>query len=134
MNTEQKTQDKRTEIGYISDAVLQIAKGTDIPVIMGSQLNRQAKKGQTVKPSLENLKEAGNLEEDANLVLSVYDESRERRKDENGEEYAEARTVELEIMTLKNRDGKVNKAAILNFDKWTMAIYDPKQPVKYNAR
>lgn len=122
MNTERKTPDKRLEIGYISDAVLQIAKGTDIAVILGAQLNRDATKKN--RPTLENLKEAGNLEEDANLVLSVYNDSKE--KEEAGEGGGE-RTVELEIKALKNRDGEVNRTAKLNFDRWTYRIFDPAQ-------
>lgn len=122
MNTERKTQDKRTEIAHISDAVLQIAKSVDIPVILGAQFNRDTTKKS--RPTLENLKEAGNLEEDANLVLSVYNESRE--KEEAGEGEGE-RTVELEIKSLKHRDGEVNRTANLNFDRWTYRIYDPAQ-------
>ena len=50
--------------------VLQMAKESGLPIILGAQLNRQGKD----RPTLENLKEAGNLEEDANTVLSVYNE------------------------------------------------------------
>jgi len=120
MSTEKKTQDKRTEIAHISDQVLQTAKDTGLPVILGAQLNRGA--GGDKSPVLENLKEAGNLEEDANLVLSVFNESRERDTKEDGEAYE--RVVELEIKTLKNRDGEPNKREILSFDRWTLKITD----------
>jgi len=81
MRTDRKTQDKRTEIAHISDQVLQIAKDSGLPLILGAQLNRATNQ----KPTLENLKEAGNLEEDANTVLSVYNESRERDESSEGE-------------------------------------------------
>ena len=118
MRTDRRTQDKRTEIAHISDQVLQIAKESGLPIILGAQLNRATLK----KPTLENLKEAGNLEEDANTVLSVYNESREQEETESGESYKGIREVELEIKALKNREGEVNQTAKLTFDKWTGVI------------
>jgi DNA primase catalytic core len=120
MRTDRRTQDKRTEIAHISDQVLQIAKDSGLPLILGAQLNREAK----AKPTLENLKEAGNLEEDANTVLSVYNESRERDENTEGAKLIGAREVELEIKALKNREGEVNQTATLIFDKYTGVIKD----------
>ena len=122
MRTERKTQEKRIEISHISDQTLQIAKETGLPIILGAQLNRATQDSKAGKPRLENLKEAGNLEEDANLVLSVYNESREKEETESGETYKDRREVELEFKSLKNREGEVNQTAKLTFDKWTGVI------------
>jgi replicative DNA helicase len=129
MHTSKQTQDKRTEIAHISDQVLQIAKGTGLPLILGAQINRDAvgstkavssTKKEARKPALENLKEAGNLEEDANLVLSVFNLSRETPKTEDGESWGQE--VELELTALKNRDGKANASVKVTFDQWTGRI------------
>jgi DNA primase catalytic core len=122
MNTDAKTQDMRTKIAHISDSVLQIAKESGLPIILGAQLNRATQDSKGGKPKLENLKEAGNLEEDANTVLSVYNESREKDESSEGESYKGLREVELEIKALKNREGEVNQTAKLIFDKWTGVI------------
>lgn len=129
MNTERKTQDKRTEIAHISDQVLQIAKNSGLPIILGSQLNREAvEKGKgSKKPTLENIKEAGNLEEDANTVLSVYCEAREKEQTPDGKDYSKERVVDLEIKALKNREGEVNRAQMLIWDRWTQRITDPSE-------
>jgi len=124
MKTDRRTQDKRTEIAHISDSVLQIAKDSGLPIILGAQLNRATQDSKGGKPKLENLKEAGNLEEDANTVLSVYNESREKDETSEGETYRGVQTVELEIKALKNREGEVNQTALLTFDKWTGVIKD----------
>lgn len=124
MRTDRKTQDKRTEIAHISDQVLQIAKDSGLPIILGAQLNRATTQGAMKKPALENLKEAGNLEEDANTVLSVYNENRELEESPDGENYKKLREVDLEIKALKNREGEVNQKALLTFDKWTGVIRD----------
>jgi len=116
MSTAKQTQDKRTEIAHISDQLLQIAKGTGLPLILGAQLNRAGASSTDKRPSLENLKEAGNLEEDANLVLSVYNESAEKEAADGGEW---GREVTLELRALKNRDGAPNGKAELLLDSWT---------------
>ena len=112
--------------------MLQIAKETGLPIILGAQLNRATtvtNKGS--KPALENLKEAGNLEEDANIVLSVYNESREKEETEDGESYKGKTEVELEIKALKNREGEVNRTATLTFNKWTGVIKDQESSKGY---
>jgi len=114
-----KAQDKRTEVAHISDQVLQIAKRTGLPIVLGAQLNRAAVSSSDKRPSLENLKEAGNLEEDANLVLSVYNQSREQDPPDGS---SWGREVELELTTLKNRDGEPNATAKLTFDRWTGVV------------
>lgn len=121
MNTERRTQDKRTEIAHISDQVLQIANKSGLPIILGAQLNR-ATDTKGGKPKLENLKEAGNLEEDANTVISVYCRAREEEETESGEQSSKQREVELEIKTLKNREGEVNTTEKLNWDRWNGVI------------
>jgi len=122
MKTDAKTQDMRTKIAHISDSVLQIAKESELPIILGAQLNRATQDSKGGKPKLENLKEAGNLEEDANTVLSVYNESREKDETSEGDSYKGLREVKLEIKALKNREGEVNQTTLLSFDKWTGVI------------
>jgi DNA primase catalytic core len=123
MRTDKRTQDKRTEVAHISDQVLQIAKDSGLPIILGAQLNRDATKGGG-EPKLENLKEAGNLEEDANTVISVYCKAREEEETENGEGTSKQREVELKIKTLKNREGEVNSVELLDWDRHTGRIKD----------
>jgi len=124
MTTEKKTENIRVETNIISKTLLDIAVSNNIPLIVGAQLNRESAKTGTKKPTLEGLKESGNLEEDANTVLSVYNESREREENAEGESYNGLQKVELEIKALKNREGEVNKKAKLTFDKWTGVIKD----------
>ena len=119
MRTEKNFKDTTPEIAYISKQVLEIAKETGLPIILGAQLNRSTSIG---KPSLENLKASGSLEEDANTVLSVYNESRERDESLDGASYNGQREVELEIKALKNREGEANRTTALTFDKWTGVI------------
>jgi replicative DNA helicase len=116
MNTEAISfQDKRLEVAYISDRVLQIAKTSGLPVILGAQ----AKRTTNDKIKLDDLKEAGNLEEDANLVLGLFNEHRGNTDKEN---VISTRDTNLIITALKNRDGEVNRSATLVFDQHTGTI------------
>jgi DNA primase catalytic core len=126
MNTERRTQDKRTEIAHISAKVLEIANNSGLPIILGAQLNRETGSNKGGRPKLENLKEAGNLEEDSNTVISVYCEEREKEETEEGVKTAKIREVELEIKTLKNREGEVNNKEALLWDRYTGVITDKK--------
>jgi len=116
MNTEAISfQDKRLEVAFISDRILQIAKTSGLPVILGAQ----AKRTKDDKIKLDDLKEAGNLEEDANLVLGLYNEHRGNTDNNNA---SSARDTNLIITALKNRDGEVNRSASLIFDQHTGTI------------
>jgi len=123
MNTKRQTQDMRTQIAHISDQVLQIAKDTGLPLILGAQLNRATTQSKRKEPTLENLKEAGNLEEDANTVLSVFCKAREE-EEEGGKKTHKDRDVDLVIKTLKNREGEVNRQETLKWDRWLSLIYE----------
>ena len=118
MSTTRRTQDKRTEIAHISDMVLQIAKDSGLPIILGAQFRRK----EAGRPGLDDLKEAGNLEEDANTVIRVWNQSREDEEPKTGKQDKE---IDLEITALKNREGEPNQSTILTFDKWTGVITDP---------
>lgn len=109
LRTKEKTGDKRLEINYISDYILNhIAKETGLPIILGAQFNRD----DINSPTLSNLKESGNLEEDTNLVLSVYVKNQEEK------------ITNLEVKALKNRDGQVNKTVTLTWDKGSRKIVE----------
>lgn len=121
-------QEKRLEVAYISDRVLQIAKNTGLPIVLGAQAKRSDK--QHVR--LEDLKEAGNLEEDANTVISLYNHWRGNSENTEDEQDVPAIT-KLTIKALKNRDGEVNRKAELSLNQHTGRVSDDvkdRRPVK----
>lgn len=132
MKSSERQEGIRTKIAHISDQLKDIAKDTDIPLIVGSQMNRTAA-GEEKKPTLENLKETGNLEEDANTILYVYCDAAEKEYNEAGGTFD--REVSLEIKVLKNREGEVNGKAVLSWDRYTGKISDSDtQPQRNSSR
>jgi replicative DNA helicase len=120
ITTTRQTQDKRTEVAHVSNQLLQIAKENDLPLIVGAQFHRGAKGGGTQ----DNLKEAGNLEEDANTALSVYCADREAEETKAVPGAGPKRDADLEVTALKNREGDPTGKALLSWDRWTSCISD----------
>ena len=65
--------DSRTlEIGAITKTLKQLARNLKVPVMALAQVSREADKNESHIPSLANLKESGNIEQDADIVLMIY--------------------------------------------------------------
>lgn len=68
----QATRDR--EIGSITAAMKAMAKDLDVPVLLLSQLNRalEARNNPHKRPKLSDLRDSGNIEQDADQVLMAY--------------------------------------------------------------
>lgn len=66
-----RSNSRNEEVGRISRSLKQMAMDLDIPVIALSQLNRQ--KNEDMEPSLSNLRDSGEIEQDANMVIFLWE-------------------------------------------------------------
>jgi replicative DNA helicase len=66
--------DKRKEVSEVSDALKNIAKDLDVPVLAISHLSRNCEHRENKRPMLGDLHEAGNIEQDADVVMFLYRE------------------------------------------------------------
>jgi DNA primase len=106
------------ELKIVSSRLLEQAVKLDIPIILGAQLNRSQ---DSTKPRLENLRESGDIEQDANLVLSLHTPAIE------GLETADSQTkvttlVDMEVSILKNRGGASGRKITLSFNRPVLRI------------
>lgn len=99
---------RETEIGEISRGLKQLAKDEDVAVVAGCQLNRalESRPGAEKRPRVSDLRESGNLEQDADNVVFIYRGSVYGEKDPEGEE------GRAELIVGKQRNGPVGTAVV----------------------
>ena len=121
VKTRGKYYSRQTELQGISGSLLDLAKyDLKIPVILGAQLSRD--KDRKDKVRLDNLRESGDIEQDANLVIGLFNPAMEKALDEG--EKLEDRKVKLDLTILKQRNGAVNETVNLTFDRPILTITD----------
>ena len=104
------------EVGDISAGLLAAAVEYKIPVVAGAQVRRKDKgRGNEAKkpPELDDLRESGNLEQDAELVLGLHSPPKES-------DYANSLRVEV----LKNRYGEAGREVTVTYHKPAGVIED----------
>ncbi len=103
--------DSRVEqVGQISRGLKILARELDIPVIAVSQLSRAVESRHPPIPMLSDLRESGQLEQDADVVMFVY---REDYYDDESE-----RTGEADVIMAKHRNGPIGKVGLTFLSKY----------------
>lgn len=111
---EEKKIKRHEEVGFISRNLKMIAKELNTPIIALAQVGRgsDARGKSDRKPKLSDLRESGDIENDADLVLFPY---RESYYDPNAiDEQGNSLRNEAEIIVAKNRHGETTTIPI----KW----------------
>lgn len=83
------------EVGKISRDLKNLATELRIPIVALSQLNRVSESKETKEPTMGELRESGNVEQDASIIILMWNLNEER--------------TEKGLKVDKNRQGKVGK-------------------------
>ncbi len=94
-----KKQNREQEIAELSRGFKMLANELEVPVVCLSQLNRSAASRTDKRPALEDLRESGSLEQDANIVCLIH-------RDEYYTKEASTKKGIAEIIIAKNRNGE----------------------------
>lgn len=107
---------RAAEVGEISRAIKNLAMELNIPIIALSQLNRASMGRDDKEPTMAELREAGNIEQDASVIMLLWnlDENDKSRKG-----------CKIE----KNRQGECGKI-VMRFNGDTMRFEETDEDVK----
>lgn len=106
INGGKKFGNRNEEVGYVSSSLKQMARENDCPVIALAQLSRSVEQRQDKRPMLSDLRESGNIEQDADTITFLY-----------RDDYYNAETEKpniIECIVAKNRNGSVGTAEMAN--------------------
>src|SRR3954462_10339930 len=112
------------EISEISRGLKQLAKELEVPVIGLSQLSRAVQQREDKRPQLSDLRESGSIEQDADIVLSIYREDYSLAAKQPADDHPDATAWreemeraygKAEVIVAKQRHGSTGKVR-LKFD------------------
>ncbi len=94
-----RIKERYREIGEISHSLKALAKELDIPVLALAQLNRDVESRADKVPLLSDLRESGDLEQDADIVMFTYAQ-------------AESTLSKVTVIIAKHRNGPVGEVSL----------------------
>ena len=117
LRADHRIESRVQQIGEMSRGLKILARELETPVIALSQLSRAVESRNPPIPQLSDLRESGNLEQDADVVAFIYrPEYYSRRGSDLGEDDAVEREGEADIVIAKHRNGPIDTVT-LTFQK-----------------
>ncbi len=121
------------EIGYITRELKALAKELNVPIMLLAQLNRGIKGAKVTCPKLEDLRESGNIEQDADIVIFIHRPSYYDNEaiDDNGDTW----NLRGYFYIAKYREGERDAKIYFEHDEYFKKIIDPTNvytPMKRN--
>lgn len=115
------------EIGYITGELKNLAKELDVPIILLSQLSRPQKGTTPKEPQLDDLRESGDIEQDADTVIFIHkpDYYDSKAEDSSGEKWK----GRGKLIIAKNRAGARNNSVIFYHDDRYKKIWDKSEHI-----
>jgi replicative DNA helicase len=104
LTVERPTANRTADVSTLSRELKQIAMDFGVPIVVGSQLNRQVSGRSDKRPVLSDLKESGSIEQDANIVVLLH-------RDDYYDREAK-RAGQLDLIVAKNRQGKTSTVTV----------------------
>jgi len=125
-----KNSNREQEVAAMSRECKNMAKELDVPVIILSQINRSVESRSDKRPMMSDLRESGQIEGDADIVLLLYrPEQYGILEDENGVN-TKGRG---ELIIAKNKEGKTG-SVYFGYNESLTKIYDYKDDSKYLSK
>jgi replicative DNA helicase len=119
IDTNTRSDNRTREIGIISRALKSLAKETGVAIVALSSLSRAVEKRDDKRPLMSDLRESGDIESDADLIMFLYRPMYYAPADMREDRVAE----DAELIVSKNRNGSVGTGR-LSFSPWLAKFED----------
>lgn len=116
-----KGENRQQEIAEITRGLKSLARELNVPVLSLAQLNRQVEQTNSKKPMLSHLKESGEIEQTADVVLLIHrHDYYKQNADKEEDQYNEKPKIPglAEIIIAKNRNGETGLVELLWQNKY----------------
>ena len=80
VKSERKFSNRASEVGEISKAIKALAMELKVPIILLSQLNRTSEHTENKEPEISELRESGDIEQDASIIILLWNMSKDSHK------------------------------------------------------
>jgi replicative DNA helicase len=100
-----RTDNRVQEVSYISRNLKTLARELNVPVLAAAQLSRAIEQRSDKKPVLSDLRESGSLEQDADIVMFIY------REDKDKDDTIMKNVAD--IIVSKHRNGPTGKVSLV---------------------
>lgn len=112
LSSPQRGQSREQEIASISRSLKACAKELEVPVLALAQLNRGPEKRQNTRPILADLRESGQIEQDADVVVFIHRPGYYSRDEESPDNIAE-------LIIGKQRNGRTGVVRLVFIGNYT---------------
>jgi replicative DNA helicase len=130
MRPEDTSNNRVEQIGQISRGLKLLARELNIPVIAVSQLSRAVEARPDKKPMLSDLRESGQIEQDADVVMFIYRDEYYLREESE-------RPGEADVIVAKHRNGPVDTIILTFLERYpkfmNLTRRDAEVPVPLEA-
>ena len=113
-----KSDSRVDEMRKISQGLHAMAKDLDVAVLAVAQLNRDSVKGEVKRPKMVDIKESGAIEQDADVILLLYDPLYENNKLKKQSSMPED-VRHIEVIVAKQRNGNTGIADLIFYKQFS---------------